>query len=108
MGWTDGIWTDYPNPAGNGTFTDIIAYNNTISGDMFGIMMLISIFFVIFVAGSTKDSDTALASAAFVTTILSYIMTAMGAIHNNVAIAMTFLLLGAMVILLKKGGNISV
>ena len=103
-----GTWTDYPNPAGNSTFIELFAYGNTITGDIFGIMLLVSIFTVIFIVGSGKDPDGALASSAFITTMLSYLLVAMGALNNWVAVAMTFILMATIVMLYNKGGNVNV
>lgn len=108
MAWADGVWTDYPNPAGNGTFTDIMAYNNQITGDVFGIMLLAGIFMLIFIVGSSRDPDSALASSAFVCTILSYILVAMGILANWVSISMTFILVVSVILLYNKGGNSNV
>ena len=99
-----GTWTDYPTAAGNGTFQDLLIYSNTVTNDIFGIMLLISIFIVIFVAGSKRDSDTALASSMFITTILAYILVDMTVVANWIAILMTFLLMAA-VIMLYRGGS---
>ena len=97
-------WTDYPVAAGNNTFQDLMVYANTTTDGVFGIMLLVSIFIIIFVVGSKKDEDTALANSIFVTAILSYILVAMTVVANWVAILMTFLLMAA-VIMIYKGGS---
>ena len=97
-------WTDYPVAAGNNTFQDIMIYANTTTDGVFGIMLLISIFIIIFVVGSKKDEDTALANSIFITTIMSYLLVAMTVVANWVAILMTFLLMAA-VILIYRGGS---
>lgn len=105
MPWDGSTWVPHEVVGGNATtFTDLMQYANEVSGDVFGVMLLLSVFFVIFIASSRKDSGNGLAASLFITTLLSYIMAAMDVIGDWVAWVMTFALMGS-VILLYKGGS---
>ena len=105
MPWNGSTWVPYDVVGGNYTdFTGLIQYSNSISGDIFGIMLLVSAFIVIFMAGSTKGKiDVGLSSAMFVTTILSYLLVAMGGVGDWVAWTMTILLVASVVVLYRGG-----
>ena len=106
MPWINGTWVAHEVLAGNAsTFTEMIQYANTVSDDIFGIMLLTSIFFVIFIASSKRDSGGGLAASLFITAILSYILAAMDVVGDWVAWVMTFALVGAIVLLYKGGSS---
>jgi len=107
MPWNGSTWVDFDVVGGNYTdFTGLIQYTNSISGDMFGIMLLVSMFMVIFVAGSAKGKmDVGLSSALFVTTVMSYLLAAMDGVGDWVAWAMTIILVASVVVLYRGGEN---
>jgi len=108
MPWNGSTWVPHEVAGGNAsTFTDLIQYANDVSGNVFGVMLLVSVFLVIFIASSSKNQEAALPASLFITTILSYIMAAMDAVGDWVAWVMTFVLMGS-VILLYKGGSSNV
>jgi len=101
----NGTWYPYETISGNATtFIDIMNHANTLTNDLFGIMMLGAIFLILFVAMSSRDSDTALASASFVTAILSILLAAADVIADFISIGMIFVTIGA-IIMLYRGGN---
>jgi len=106
MPWNGSTWVPYDVANGSYTdFTGLMEYANSITGDLFGIMLLGSIFFVLFIGLSTRDDSTALAASMFITTIASYIMAAANIVGDFVAYAMTMLLVGAVILQGKKGGS---
>ena len=108
MPWDGATWVPHEVVGGNATsFIDLMQYANDVSGDMFGIIMLAAVFFIIFIASGRRESENGLAASLFITTILSYIMAAMDVVGDWVAWVMTFALMGA-VILLYKGGSSNV
>ena len=107
MPWDGATWVPHEVVGGNATtFTELMQYANTVSGDVFGIMVLVSVFLVIFVASGRQDQGAGLAASLFITTILSYIMAAMDVVGDYVAWVMTFALMGAVILLYKGGSNV--
>lgn len=105
MPWNGSTWIPYEVVGGNASsFVDLIQYANDISGDLFGIFLLMAIFMAIFIASSRKGMEVSLSSSLFITAILSFIMAAMDVIGNWVAWAMAFALMGS-VMLLFIGGS---
>ena len=105
---SNGTWYAYPSPAGNSSFTDLIKYGNTITGDVFSLIILTGVFMVIFIVGSSRDPDAALASSALVTTMISFVFVSMGIMSNWIAVTMVFVLMLSIVLLYYKGGEKSV
>ena len=107
MPWEGATWVPHEVVGGNAsTFTDLMQYSNDVSGDLFGVMLLVAVFIVILVAGSRKDEGTGLAASLFITTILSSLLAAMDVVADWMAWVMTFVLVGAMLLLYKGGSNV--
>ena len=114
MPWNGDTWVPY-DTMGNGTVTtilDIAQYNNTVTGDVFGLFMLIAFFMIALTGltyyGRTQSTETNIATAVLLSTILSYMMAAIDMLADEIAWAMTFILVGSVILLYAKGGGSSV
>lgn len=106
MPWSGSTWVDHEVAGGNTDFTGILQYSNAVTGDAFGLMLLVSVFIVIFIGSSARgQGESGLASSLFITTLLSYMLAAMDVVGDWVAVAFTVGLVASMVILYRGGGE---
>ena len=107
MPWDGVTWIPHETVGGNATsFTDLMQYANTVTGDAFGLLLLGGIFMIIFIVGGRQDAGTGLASALFITTLLSFLLAAMDVVGDWVSWVLIFALMGSIVLLYKGGKNV--
>ena len=92
-------------PVYNGTTpVDMIAYGNTITNNLFGLILLMSLWVVLMYAiyGAGSKTEDSITISTFITTIVSWLFASLNLIGSNIAIGFTVALAGS-VILLWRG-----
>ncbi len=81
----------YPiqNITGSENILDYFSYGNEITGGMFGILVLIPIWMVLFLTMIRFGMGRAFVGASFSTSLLSYLMAVMGLININIVLIPT-------------------
>ncbi len=72
----------YPNSSVD-TIVGLIQYDNSVTGGMFGIAILVSFFIIIMLALKTFEINKAFAGAAFVTAILGFLLRMMDVLADR-------------------------
>lgn len=84
----------FPYPNVTNGFQDILTYGNTVTDNYFSISILIALFMIILLSMLVRrvQSERAFASAAFSTTLVSYIMILIpGFISPDIIVIMTLI-----------------
>jgi len=77
----------YYFPMANVTgFPEQFIYANTLTDNLFGIMILVLVFAVAFMHGSRDDTGRAFASASFICLLLSFFLGVLNLINGNIVI----------------------
>lgn len=106
MPFENGTWIPHDTIGGNATnFIELMQHAEAISGNLFGILTLAAVFMIFFAATSYRDSDTALATAAFITTVFSILLAAVDLVADFIPIAMIFITMGSVILLYRGGKN---
>lgn len=87
---------------------NLLTYSNTVTNNMFSIFLLLSIFLILFINLKTRGFQTekALVSAAFSTTLVSYIMIIIpDFISPEIAVIMTMITAVSVLLLYKTGSG---
>lgn len=105
MPWDGATWVAYETLRGNTTdIVSVFQYNDDITGGIFGVGILVMIFLIMLVGTSRTAGGSSLALSLFVTAILSYLLAAVDIVMDEIAMAMTIVLMVA-VALMYKGGS---
>ncbi len=92
----------FPIPNETYTFVELFVYTNTLTGDIFGYLLLIAIFAISFISMSKFETSKAFASSMFLTTMSSYLLTLLGVVSSGAMIWCTVLLLASVFVLYKS------
>lgn len=106
MAWENGTWTDYLQC--NGSLTDILECTNTNTNNLFGLGILIALWFILFVSISQKDMEMSLAVSTFVTTIVAFVMASADLIPDPIAIGFLLGTIGSVILLMISSRRRSV
>jgi hypothetical protein len=101
MPWNGAEWIPYDliNSTNSTAFTDIAAYDNTVTGGVFGLMVIIAFFAAVFIGTSKNDPETSLPISLLVTTILSAMFAAMNIVADEVMYGCILLTVASVIIL---------
>jgi len=83
----------------------LAAYNNTISGDLFGLTLLLIIFAVLFASMTYTRSKSALQVSLFVSTMLGFLLLVPGIVGLWVPMVFLIGLIASIMVLFKDGGD---
>lgn len=110
MPWDGNTWVPYTelNDWTNATtLIDVGQYANYITNHAFGVLVIIAFFIITFgaMSASKMEMETSLYVSLFMTTILSYLFAALDMVIDEIALAMTFILVASVALLYIKGGS---
>lgn len=98
----------FPYPNVTDGFQDLLTYGNIVSGNVFGVSILLGFFFILFISLKTRGFPTekVFASAVFSTTTLSYIMVLIpNFISPEIVVTMTMVTAISVLFLYKTGSG---
>jgi len=75
---------------------ELITYANTLTDNIFGVVMILMIFIVSFIAMKDYPTKSAFASSCFITTLLAILLRVMGALADMYVFLCIFMTLGAL------------
>jgi hypothetical protein len=96
------------NMSNNATgIVEMLNYNNTVTDNFFGVGIIIAVFFVLFVAMKSHETETALSSSLLISTLIAYLFASFETplVDVGVPIAMTIALILSILLLYKGGGS---
>jgi len=70
-------WTTYATPNVTG-FYDMLTYGNSVTGNYFGLGLVLSLFMIFFITFRRFGNDVAFTSSSFISFILSVLLRATG------------------------------
>jgi len=83
-------WTPYPAPNATG-IQDLLSYANVVTDNMFGLLMLITIFAIAFISMKQYPTEKALTASSFMTMLTSYLFYVLGLIGSHIMLIFTVL-----------------
>jgi len=96
----------FPLPGMNVTgFVELMLYDNSITGGIFGISILLMIFFISFISLTAYGVEKSFVPAIFMTFISSVFLAAMGLISYNIITILLFVTTLSVFLLWKFGGR---
>jgi len=75
---------------------ELITYSNTVTDGMFGVIILLCLFIVIFMSLKTYKTSAAMGAACFITTLLAIMLRLMGALSDTILFVCIFATLGSL------------
>lgn len=70
---------------------DLFTYSNSITSNIFGIMLLLTIFAITFITFKGYDTETAFATSVFISTLISILMVPLNIIGVGISLIMIIL-----------------
>ena len=98
----------FPYPNVTNGFQDLLVYSNTVTNNLFSSLILLGIFLILFLSLKTRGvlSEKAFVSAAFATTLVSYIMVLIpGFLSPEIIVIMTMVTAISVLFLYKTGSS---
>ena len=100
MPWNGTIWIPYESMDVNTTsLLGMAQYDNSVTGGIFGLMVIIAVFMISLVGMSLNYKEDALPFSLFITMIVSYLLAAIDIVADEIAWGITFVLIGSFVLL---------
>lgn len=87
---------------------DLLVYNNTVTGNLFSSMLLLTMFLILFIGFKARgyQSEKSFAGAIFPTTIISYLMMIIpGFLSPEITVILSMLTALSVIMLYRSGGE---
>lgn len=93
------LYPNITNASTNGSLLNLFTYANTVTGSLFGIVLLIAFFVVVYfnILKGTSSAKKSLATASVVTTILAILLGMVGMVADIVYFVLIFITAGSIV-----------
>ena len=78
-------WTNITSP------TDLFNYANIVTNNWFGLMLIISIFIILFISFKSYETEKAFSATTFISTIIALLLSLMGILSPEYVIIMIVL-----------------
>jgi ABC-type transporter Mla maintaining outer membrane lipid asymmetry permease subunit MlaE len=75
---------------------ELITYTNTVTGGMYGVVVVLAVFIVSFMALKNYKTSAALGASTFITTLLAIMLRLMGALSDTILFLCFFATLGSL------------
>jgi len=106
MPFVNGTWVEWNTTINATNIADLVTYINSTTNNWFGLLVLLSVFVVVFVAGLRRDVLASLSTSMFITTIVGILFRALGLIDNIIFVLLIIGTVGTAVLLyITRGGR---